>query len=443
MFVQELDPGTFIPNASPQALKRWFPVRCILDFPTTQATLDQVSIVADCFGMPDAAKLGHELTVKRTMMGALSGQDRLQHAWTPAPPCVLPSNCCPGLASRGNNAGTEKIEKRQSPTKARSARDAIVKSVFQAIFLDIVARCNQSVRGDAKAGAGGGSGNGRVGVLDIFGFERMQFNSLEQLCINYTNEKLHQVSSKARSFCCAPTVFLSKTVPFLAVLLHQTFINEVFETEKRIFRDEGLDPGAIEFTDNAMVLEMISGEEAPPPVLLPFHLPLQPSLAAVLCPSFPCDSFHCPHIGPRLGVACHPKGHNPHDGPAPPSGQASPKPVRDKKRKSLFGLLDDAGKKESNEGSHYCDSVVKKWDGAKDANGPLFVKPKFNNKEGRPEEFTVIHFAGPVVYGTTNVDKTKFLPPSQWGSPRAGVALDKAGQPVAGACLSVCPSGTN
>ena len=82
--------------------------------------------------------------------------------------------------------GAEQVEKKLNKITAMSSRDAFCKATFEAVFVDIVQRCNTSVAGQKHMA------RGKVGVLDIFGFERMQFNSLEQICINYTNEKLHQ-----------------------------------------------------------------------------------------------------------------------------------------------------------------------------------------------------------------------------------------------------------
>ena len=67
---------------------------------------------------------------------------------------------------------------------AEQARDALAKTVFAALFDTIVGRINEISRGPAGANS--------IGILDIFGFESLKYNSFEQLCINYVNEMLQE-----------------------------------------------------------------------------------------------------------------------------------------------------------------------------------------------------------------------------------------------------------
>jgi len=81
--------------------------------------------------------------------------------------------------------GNEYVTKGQNKDQVVYAVAALAKAIYARMFLWLVARCNKTL--DTK--------NKRqyfIGVLDIAGFEIFQYNTFEQLCINYTNERLQQ-----------------------------------------------------------------------------------------------------------------------------------------------------------------------------------------------------------------------------------------------------------
>ncbi|RXM35879.1 Myosin-1 [Acipenser ruthenus] len=81
--------------------------------------------------------------------------------------------------------GNEYVTKGQTVQQVNNAVGALAKSVYEKMFLWMVVRINQML--DTKQPR-----QFYIGVLDIAGFEIFDFNSLEQLCINFTNEKLQQ-----------------------------------------------------------------------------------------------------------------------------------------------------------------------------------------------------------------------------------------------------------
>uniref|UniRef100_A0A8C2PWC9 Slow myosin heavy chain 2 n=1 Tax=Cyprinus carpio TaxID=7962 RepID=A0A8C2PWC9_CYPCA len=90
-----------------------------------------------------------------------------------------------GLCHPRVKVGNEWVTKGQSVQQVNYSIGALAKSVYEKMFLWMVVRINQSL--DTKQPR-----QYFIGVLDIAGFEIFDYNTFEQLCINFTNEKLQQ-----------------------------------------------------------------------------------------------------------------------------------------------------------------------------------------------------------------------------------------------------------
>ena len=83
--------------------------------------------------------------------------------------------------------GRDYVTKAQTKEQVESAVEAIAKACYERMFKWLVHRINRSLDRTKRQGAS------FIGILDIAGFEIFELNSFEQLCINYTNEKLQQL----------------------------------------------------------------------------------------------------------------------------------------------------------------------------------------------------------------------------------------------------------
>ena len=118
--------------------------------------------------------------------------------------------------------------------KAEKNRDAFTKAVHSQLFDWLVERINLA----ASGGTATLEGTKFIGVLDIFGFEIFETNSLEQLLINYANEKLQA-----------------------------NFTKTTFENEEGMYQAEGISFAHIAYADNAPVLELLEAKVAVRPLI--------------------------------------------------------------------------------------------------------------------------------------------------------------------------------
>uniref|UniRef100_A0A671RKK5 Myosin-9-like n=1 Tax=Sinocyclocheilus anshuiensis TaxID=1608454 RepID=A0A671RKK5_9TELE len=129
--------------------------------------------------------------------------------------------------------GRDYVQKAQTQEQAEFAVEALAKATYERMFRWLVMRINKALDKTKRQGAS------FIGILDIAGFEIFDLNSFEQLCINYTNEKLQQL-----------------------------FNHTMFILEQEEYQREGIEWSFIDFgLDLQPCIELIEKPASPPGIL--------------------------------------------------------------------------------------------------------------------------------------------------------------------------------
>ncbi|XP_040496871.1 unconventional myosin-XIX isoform X2 [Ursus maritimus] len=111
-----------------------------------------------------------------------------------------------------------------SRAECDTRRDCLAKLVYARLFDWLVSVINSSICADPD------SWTTFIGLLDVYGFESFPNNSLEQLCINYANEKLQQ-----------------------------HFVAHYLRAQQEEYAVEGLEWSFVTYQDNQTCLDLIEG----------------------------------------------------------------------------------------------------------------------------------------------------------------------------------------
>ncbi|XP_073228472.1 unconventional myosin-VI-like isoform X3 [Porites lutea] len=137
---------------------------------------------------------------------------------------VSPEELKMSLTTRMMSAGGSDMRVPLKPEQASAARDALGKALYTKLFDHIVAQVNQCFPFE--------SSSTYIGVLDIAGFEYYEFNSFEQFCINYCNEKLQQL-----------------------------FNDRILKQEQELYDREGLGVKTVTYMDNQDCIDLIEAKK--------------------------------------------------------------------------------------------------------------------------------------------------------------------------------------
>uniref|UniRef100_A0AAY4BU73 Uncharacterized protein n=1 Tax=Denticeps clupeoides TaxID=299321 RepID=A0AAY4BU73_9TELE len=129
--------------------------------------------------------------------------------------------------------GREVVQKAQTKEQADFAIEALAKTMYDRLFRWILTRVNKVLDKSKRQSVS------FIGILDIAGFEIFEDNSFEQLCINYTNEKLQQL-----------------------------FNHTMFVLEQEEYKREGIEWNFIDFgLDLQPCIDLIERQNNPPGIL--------------------------------------------------------------------------------------------------------------------------------------------------------------------------------